>query len=343
MRRKTTRGLLPLSQKELRSRLRHRIASIDAEIKQEMETLIGRMKQRIGRQPTQYAGPANPHTEFYQRVLRRDSFSFLPMDLRDLQIVGSKRTKGSVRRRGLPSTDVTLLTAWPGCQYAVVHRPEFGGHPVEPEEVDVGLPSWPPVRYAWAQPQLGRLELVCSTSINQPGQTQSGGFGYTTASGHITAALPLFLSEPTTVKISAIPYLSGLVALGGSGALNDVAGFAVSLQLSAVALRSGSSQSTIAPVASNAGVGAFLPFVESFRNRALPVSVAISVSAPDFVLIVLTLLATVFQQGGSYGYSLVDIDGLTSPPGRSAYFAEGALQVSFFAVSDPSCVDPLTR
>jgi Endonuclease NucS C-terminal domain len=89
-----------------------------------------------------------------------------------------------------------------------------------------------------------------------------------------------------------------------------------------------------------------LPFLERFDRSRFPVTTLLQVNTPDLVVVSLTLTATVIRGTHGLGYAWADVEGLTSPPGRSAYFPFGGLELPRFVLHDPDsrilCSAPLT-
>jgi hypothetical protein len=194
------------------------------------------------------------------------------------------------------------------------------------------------MRFAWAQPSLGRIELSTIADFGLPGISQESGFTYSYTAGHLAAAHVFFVAQPMRLVITAVPRITANLAFGGSGAPDDVSGYVASLQLTVSAASSGDTTSSSATVGSVAGIGpAFFPAVQALRNQRFLMNAVVNADGPDVLLLSLSISAVVFQQAGSYGLALVDMDGMTSPPGPGSYFPNGGLVLPSFLVSDANC------
>lgn len=306
--------------------LEHAARAADEGMRLDLEAVWGRLSEKHGRIAAETV--EHPYTRALQNLQESDPFGILPL-------MGTDASKTQV-------DTPERLALLPTCYRATVLQSTFTGQPTTPDEVHDGLPMWPPMRFAWAQPQLGRIEVSAMVSNPLPGISQASGFGFSTTAAHLAGAHLLWVSQPMTVIVAAEPGITGLLAAGGSGSPNDVAGYSVSLQLSATALSSGDSKSATVDVGHLAGVFAGLPLIERLRRRYW-LTVSINADGPDFLVISLSLSAVVFQKTGSCGFAMVDIDGATSPPGPNTYYT-GGLHLPRFLVADVRCppypIDP---
>ncbi len=330
------KGTIPLGSAQTHALIQKHRDSIDIETKKQTDRFFKRLRRLTRNRYGAFSEPKSNSANI-QSLLEKDPFVFLPLDIRGLG-------QTSDLQSNMNDYTQSQLYQWPWCPiYANITAGNFSGHPTEPEEIHEGPEWWPPASYAFAQPALGRLELACAISRDLPGRSEAAGFGYSTTSAYLASAQPLFLGTSREVRIRAAPRVSGLFAFGGQ----DVAGYGVSLQLAAQGAVSGNAKSSSVSIAGKAGtlVGpnllpTLLPFREERQNQAYPLSVTLGIDSPDLLIISLAITATTFAKAGGLGYALVDIEGLTAPPGKSSYFSPGALSLSSFVIDHPDCPVP---
>jgi hypothetical protein len=315
------------------SLLRKQIARSDDQMRREARSVLqlARAHATKTRRVIGDLKGSNPLTAALQTLEKRDPLSMLPFLPEEVQ----KSSKHPPRTH----TGILLVDE---CYQAIIPPSGFTGQPTQPEESREGLPTYPPNRFAWAQPQLGRIELSAIVTIGQPGTSQDSGFTFTYTSGHLAAVHPLLVNQPTTVVATVFPRVTANLLYGGSGAPNDVSGYVVALRLVASTAGSQATVSTGATVGSEVGVvQSLFPRLEKLRSKIFRLSAAVNANGPDVLLLTLSVSALVFQEAGSYGLALVDMDGMTSPPGPMPYLERGGLVLPSFIVSDIDCAPPI--
>lgn len=320
-----------VSLEEIQRHLKEGIKRAEEEASRTAEHYIESILERIGDRYDSY--PKFPdferQEEFSQKMAEMDPFYQIPFIADDLLKFPKDFDEAQVDRSfELPHVDMSKISK---CHLVGISKSELSGHPLTPEELHEGYPHWPPLKYAWAQPNKGRLELVSLISKLVPGKHVVGSYSYNMSSANLAAAYPITSSQPRNVTVKAQPWYSGFMAHGSGNSWNDVSGYSVTITLAATALFAGSADiNTVVPGSS---FGVVLGWPYGGKAQYWPaLSVKLATTSYDLLLITLTLSATTLQKTGSYGFALVDIDGMTSPPGKSHYFGTGGLALLGFEV-----------
>jgi hypothetical protein len=327
---------LPVDREAIQSHLVKHMEMVESETRIDAKRFMDKLERFDGMRKYPRPKQLDHYSVMLSDLLREDPFCLLPVDVRNLRVEPSVSAETF---EGFPYWPVQYKGPFSNCLETSIPQNQFGGYPIKPEEmVYTGAdPSWPPARYAWSQPKLGRLELVSCISKSVPGENQIGGFGYTVASAQLAAVYPLLGSEARDVAVKAQPFFSGLLGFGSGPDSWEASGYMVSVGLSVSALSSKTSESNTIVVDSNfAGVIGW-PLINKVQYWPTPYA-KLRVVEPDLLFMSLIVSAVVFQEQGGMGYALVDIDGLTSPPGKSKYWPSGAVSLPYFQVS--SCPVP---
>ena len=317
--RQVARRVLPGTQEDMHQILAGHLRQVRDDVQRDVQRFVRALRTRIQAPHESDPGGDRSARSDSARARHQRTFELVPRDVRDLQ--------GSASEGDGHEVCFTLPT---GSYFTTVPASDFSGQPTEPDEVHEGPPGWPPIRFAFTRPSLGRIEIAAAISQDLPGQASTAGFRYTFASGSLAIGCPVFPAKSMALRVSVSPRVSALLACGGG-----LAGYEASLKLAVTSLIQGDSKSSVLPIAAKlAVVGGPLPVLEQFYNRVLSLSTELQVSAPDFVLVSLTLTSTVMSGDSGSGYALSDIEGLSSPPGRSSYFPVGGLQLSSVHLHD---------
>jgi hypothetical protein len=117
--------------------------------------------ERFGDPYRGFREPADINLNSIEEIMRKDPLLGIPVSARDLlesSAVPKGMDMGQIDRLSIPYEGLISK-----CHVVGITKSELTGHPLQAEEVHTGPggPTLPvPECYAWAQPNLGRLEIV---------------------------------------------------------------------------------------------------------------------------------------------------------------------------------------